>query len=54
MSNSERLEELLHEAYALGIAEDVHNGAKEMIQRGVDMYIAYEETFKALAVEYNS
>lgn len=45
MTGSEIVEEILHEAYRLGIADNVFKISKELQNMGMDLISSYEKAF---------
>jgi len=51
MTNSEFIEEILHEAYILGVASKVFEIANGLQSSGIDMPLAYDTAFRKVVAE---
>jgi hypothetical protein len=51
MTNSEFIEEILHEAHTMGIAPKVFEIANGLQSSGMDMPLAYDTAFKKVVFE---
>ena len=51
MTNSEFIEEILHEAHVLGIASKVFEIARDLQSKGMDVPMAYDTAFRNLISE---
>jgi hypothetical protein len=51
MTNSEFIEEILHEAHVLGIASKVFEIARDLQSKGMDVPMAYDTAFRKLISE---
>jgi hypothetical protein len=51
MSNSEFIEEILHEAHILGVASKVFEIARSLQSSGMDVALAYDSAFRKIVAE---
>ena len=51
MTNSEFIEEILHDAHKLGVASDVFEIARSLQYSGMDAPLAYDTAFRKILAE---
>jgi hypothetical protein len=54
MTNSEFIEEILHDAHKLGVASDVFEIARSLQSSGMDAPLAYDTAFRKIVSEIES
>lgn len=51
MTNSEFIEEILHDAYKLGVASEVFEISRSLQSLGVEVQLAYDTAFRKIVSE---